>query len=113
MNLRHVFKHLRCTAVVQRHGVKNVLGAPSEDKQYLQHNSGVSGECGFCIGEKSTCFFDHMQVLNHVVDHTIPCLIQSYALRYEDKSKMTCGIHKVDVSEKYTCGEFQITITEA
>ena len=28
-------------------------------------------------------------------------------------TKMTCGVHKVDVSEKYTCGEFQITTPEA
>ena len=28
-------------------------------------------------------------------------------------TKMTCGVHKVDVSEKYTCGEFQITTQEA
>ena len=28
-------------------------------------------------------------------------------------TEMTCGVHKVDVSEKYTCGEFQITTPEA
>ncbi len=26
---------------------------------------------------------------------------------------MTCGVHKVEVSEKYTCSEFQETTTEA
>ena len=28
-------------------------------------------------------------------------------------TEMTCGIHKVDVSEKYTCGEFEVSIQEA
>ena len=28
-------------------------------------------------------------------------------------TEMTCGVHKVDVNEKYTCGEFQITTPEA
>ncbi len=26
---------------------------------------------------------------------------------------MTCGVHKIDVSEKYTCSEFQETTSEA
>jgi len=26
---------------------------------------------------------------------------------------MTCGVHKVDVSEKNTCGEFQVSTSEA
>jgi len=28
-------------------------------------------------------------------------------------TEMTCGIHKVDVSEKYTCGEFEVGSSEA
>jgi|TARA_B100001094_G_scaffold116006_1_gene111924 hypothetical protein len=28
-------------------------------------------------------------------------------------TEMTCGIHKVDVNEKFTCGEFQVTTSEA
>ena len=28
-------------------------------------------------------------------------------------TEMTCGIHKVDVSEKYTCGEFEVSTQEA
>ena len=28
-------------------------------------------------------------------------------------TEMTCFIHKVDVSEKYTCSEFEVTTSEA
>ena len=28
-------------------------------------------------------------------------------------TEMTCGVHKVNVSEKYTCGEFEVSNTKA
>ncbi len=28
-------------------------------------------------------------------------------------TSMTCGVHQVDVSEKYTCSEFEETTSEA
>ena len=28
-------------------------------------------------------------------------------------TKMTCGIHKVDVSERYTCSHFEVNTSEA
>ena len=28
-------------------------------------------------------------------------------------SSMSCDIHKIDVSEKFTCGEFEVTTSKA